>query len=62
MKTLYLFLLLLPLAIAQPVTAQKSSKAAKAAQEEKAFQEMQALVNRKQFQIKIDRIYPSKRT
>ena len=58
MKTLYLFLLWLPLAIVQPVTAQKSSKAAKAAQEEKAFREIQTLVNRKQFQIKIDRVYP----
>ena len=58
MKALYLFLLWFPLAIVQPVTAQKSSKAAKAAQEEKAFREMQTLVNGKQFQIKIDRVYP----
>lgn len=58
MKTLYLLLLLLPLAFTPPAVAQKISKEEKIAQQEKAFQQTQELVAGKHFQIVIDRVYP----
>lgn len=58
MKTLFLLLLLLPATWIQPVIAQKFSREEKAAQTEKAFQEMKELVASKHFKITIDRVYP----
>lgn len=58
MKIEYLFLLFFSVIAIQPTIAQKSSREEKAAQIEKAFQEMQQLVASKHFEIDIDRVYP----
>lgn len=60
MKTIYLLLALLLPAFASTATAQKLTKEEKAAKLEKAFEETRALVESKQFQIDIDRVYPQR--
>lgn len=60
MKTIYLLLALLLPVFASTATAQKLTKEEKAAKLEKAFEETRALVESKQFQIDIDRVYPQR--
>lgn len=60
MKTMYLLLALLLPVFASTATAQKLTKEEKAAKLEKAFEETRALVESKQFQIDIDRVYPQR--
>ena len=60
MRTLYLLTALLLLALTPPATAQKSSsKEAKARQAEEAFQAIRALIESKEFQIEINRVFPA---
>lgn len=58
MKTLFFILLLLPLWGILPASAQKVTKAEKAAREEQQFHQTLQLIESKQFQTEIDRVYP----
>lgn len=60
MKTIYLLLALLLPVFASTASAQKLTKEEKAAKLEKAFEETRELVESKQFQISIDRVYPQR--
>ena len=58
MKKLLLLLLVLPFVASDAPKVPKTEKAAKAAAEMKAFQAICELVNSKQFQIEVDKVYP----
>ena len=59
MKTLYLvFMMWLPLALAQPAAAQKMTKEEKAARQAEAVEEARQLIESRNFEIKINQVYP----
>ena len=58
MKTMYLLIMLLPLAFIQPAEAQKLSKEEKAAQAAKEWEGTRQLIEGRQFNIEINQVYP----